>query len=36
LDELLAARLDGRVADEVGERVLLADLVLTRLKVSEP
>jgi tRNA nucleotidyltransferase (CCA-adding enzyme) len=35
LDELLAARLDGRVADEVGERVLLADLVLTRLKVSE-
>ncbi len=27
LDELLAARLDGRVADEAGERALLAELV---------
>jgi len=27
LDELLAARLDGRVADEVGERALLASLI---------
>lgn len=27
LDELLAARLDGRVADEAGERALLAELI---------
>ncbi|MCL4267109.1 MAG: CBS domain-containing protein [Anaerolineae bacterium] len=27
LDELLAARLDGRIADEAGERALLAELI---------